>query len=728
VRGVLSIKGGYPVKHNFRRWTYVGLALVFLLAFVLRAVTPVSRPLQWYYRSVNFITAIVEGRWADTLFSEHPGASVMWIVGIAQHLVYNVRVALGQNPPPLLDIDGRVFTTEVAVGVWALAVVISGTIAAAWYPLRRLFGRRVAWASVLLMALDPYYIANGKVLHIDALLSALMLLSALTWLVYARDGDRRFFVVSVACGGLAVLTKAPSIFLIPFCALALLVTRFGEERFNLRWLLRRWALPLLVWLCIVIALFFLLYPAAWAIPGETFGFALREITYHVSQPHTNPVFFHGTAWVSDPGPLYYVYTLAFKSSWVSFSLALLGLLIFWRWPSVKRRSAMLVVVYVVCFAIQMMIGGKKGLRYLLPLFPMFDVLAGLGWLAFQKGIAILVRRSVISWAIAALPIVVLAAMVLPLHPYYGTHYNILWGGIRAATREFPLQEQAEGHDLVGEWLEERGGSQLRVVSQQPDMLMQHTGAQIFEYDAPEANPARHSVDYFTFDRNHLVRNYREDLWWTTWQRYRSREPAFQVDFLGVPYVWVYEALPSSLTVDAPDHLFGGRLDSDIELIGYDWQDEWIVPGTSIPLYLYWRTGQPLATDYTVFVHLHGPDGGLLAQCDSPPLGGTRPTTGWAPGEVVGDMCDVVLPEDAPQGQYQVFVGMYAWPSLERLPARAADGADLPDGRLPLLTFELRDEDASRLPWLWMVLAWLAALAMLGIGLAGMWKLKEEPGV
>jgi hypothetical protein len=90
------------------------------------------------------------------------------------------------------------------------------------------------------------------------------------------------------------------------------------------------------------------------------------------------------------------------------------------------------------------------------------------------------------------------------------------------------------------------------------------------------------------------------------------------------------------------------------------------------------------------------------------------------------MCDVVLPEDAPLGQYQVFVGMYAWPSLERLPARAADGADLPDGRLPLLTFELRDEDAARLSWLWMILAWLAVLVVLGAGVMGIRKQKEEP--
>jgi hypothetical protein len=645
------------------------------------------------------------------MFIEHPGVSVMWVVGIAQHAAYHVRVTLGQNPPLPGDIEGGPFITELSIGVWALAACIACAIVLTWYPLKQLFGARVAWAAVLLMALDPYYIANSKALHIDALLAALMTLSALTMLVYARHGGRRAFVASAVCGGLALLTKAPSLFLLPFSALTLLVARGGETRFSLRWLLCRWALPLLTWTGIVVLVFVSLYPAMWTVPNEVLNLTARRTVFHATTAHKNPVYFHGASHTDDPGPWYYVYTLAFKSSWVSLSLALLGLLVLWRQPWPKRHPALLLFAYVACFGLQMTISAKKGSRYLLPLFPMFDVLAALGWAAWQRGVATWLRRPRVSWAISALPIVALAVMVLPLHPHYGTHYNWLWGGIQAAAREFPLQEQAEGIDLAAQWLDMRGAGQLYVAAQQPGILIQYTDAQSAEFDAPE-------VDYFVFDRNHIARGYRIFEWGDVWKRYRSREPAFQASFQGELYAWVYRALPVIADVATPDHTFGGRLGNAIELVGYDWQAAWATPGEPLPLHLYWRAAQPQTVDYTVFVHLHGPDGQLLAQCDS-----KRPTTTWQPGKVIPDACRVVLPSDAPTGEYQVFVGMYSWPDLERLPARGPDGAELADGRLALVTFEL---NAPHLPWGRMGLVWGAALIVLVVGVIDGWRGDNEP--
>lgn len=63
-----------------RRW---GLVCLFLLAFVPRALYPVSRSLQWYFRSSEFIQAILQGDWAGTLLAEHPGVTVMWLAGAA---------------------------------------------------------------------------------------------------------------------------------------------------------------------------------------------------------------------------------------------------------------------------------------------------------------------------------------------------------------------------------------------------------------------------------------------------------------------------------------------------------------------------------------------------------------------------------------------------------------------------------------------------------------------
>jgi hypothetical protein len=60
-------------------------------------------------------------------------------------------------------------------------------------------------------------------------------------------------------------------------------------------------------------------------------------------------------------------------------------------------------------------------------------------------------------------------------------------------------------------------------------------------------------------------------------------------------------------------------------------------------------------------------GKLVAQTDSPPLGGTAPTDTWQVGAMIIDRYAVALKPDTPPGQYELRVGMYSWPDLRRLP-------------------------------------------------------------
>jgi len=78
--------------------------------------------------------------------------------------------------------------------------------------------------------------------------------------------------------------------------------------------------------------------------------------------------------------------------------------------------------------------------------------------------------------------------------------------------------------------------------------------------------------------------------------------------------------------------------------------------------------------YTVFVHLLDREGERAAQHDGQPLGGNWPTSLWAPGQVLVDQHRVQPPIGLPSGRYAVGVGFYAWPSGDRLPVRAFEGA------------------------------------------------------
>jgi hypothetical protein len=96
-------------------------------------------------------------------------------------------------------------------------------------------------------------------------------------------------------------------------------------------------------------------------------------------------------------------------------------------------------------------------------------------------------------------------------------------------------------------------------------------------------------------------------------------------------------------------------------------------GEIIPVTLRWRSLRAMDKDYTVFVQLVGPDGRLHGQIDMWPVQGSRPTSGWAPGEELGDPYEVRLDGDAPPGDYQVVVGWYLLATMQRLSTLDANG-------------------------------------------------------
>ncbi|HUX76286.1 MAG TPA: DUF2723 domain-containing protein [Anaerolineae bacterium] len=97
------------------------------------------------------------------------------------------------------------------------------------------------------------------------------------------------------------------------------------------------------------------------------------------------------------------------------------------------------------------------------------------------------------------------------------------------------------------------------------------------------------------------------------------------------------------------------------------------PGGTVPVVLRWQALRAMDEDYTVFVHLVGPDGRLHGQVDMWPVQGSFPTSRWTPGEEIADPYEVRLAPGAPPGQYRVEVGWYLLATMQRLPVVDADG-------------------------------------------------------
>jgi hypothetical protein len=150
--------------------------------------------------------------------------------------------------------------------------------------------------------------------------------------------------------------------------------------------------------------------------------------------------------------------------------------------------------------------------------------------------------------------------------------------------------------------------------------------------------------------------------------------------IGLPEI---EVLPTDRLFAVPGEI-QNRVDANFErqvrLLGYDLGvDEMrqLGAGDSLSVKLYWQAAREMNTSYKVSVQLVG-SGGVLVQVDGVPVGWTRPTTGWVPGEVLVDEYVLLIPGDARGGPYQLILGLYDENSLRRLSALGSSGEIIGD--------------------------------------------------
>ena len=138
-----------------------------------------------------------------------------------------------------------------------------------------------------------------------------------------------------------------------------------------------------------------------------------------------------------------------------------------------------------------------------------------------------------------------------------------------------------------------------------------------------------------------------------------------------------------VAIVAEDHLFTPpplpvpldvQLGATARLVGYELASDVVDTAVPLPLTLYWQsltTGSEVS--YTVFAHVLAEDGRLIGQHDSPPVQGTRPTTGWVAEEYIIDRHEMAFREPEYRGAAQIEVGLYDPDSGVRL--TTLDGQD-----------------------------------------------------
>jgi Dolichyl-phosphate-mannose-protein mannosyltransferase len=590
---------------------------------------------RWVQRAADFAAYIDQGNLERTFIIGHPGVTTMWtaLLGMGPERARHFSFLEGREDATrragyfeALIAARRPFAIVGALGVAAVALL-------GW----RLLGMGAGMLGGLLLAFEPFLIAHARVAHIDSGLTVYMTVAALSGLVYfAAGGARPYLLLSGVATGLAFLTKAPSVYLVGFVPLAAGICWLlsGRHRASLP----RLALELLAWGLIAATIATLLWPALRVNPVGTM-LQLVEFTERVGGgEHDN--FFLGSA-TDDPGTIFYPFALALRLTPVT----LVGLILLvgtWRYVGgAQRRIVLLLALYCAGFMTMMTIGPKKFDRYLLPIFPVLGLLAGLGLCTA----AVAVGRRLGGWrygvaatvSLVAVAVVVQAATLLPVLRYPLAYYNPLLGGGALAERLI-LVGWGEGLDQVGAWID----AQPRPLSEPTVATSYHRVLQA--QLTGSAIPLEHvrMADYVVPYVNTLQRG---DEAAVLAPYLTSASPEYLVRINGIEYARVYKGPRHPVTVD--HGLSFDRMATLLRSTVAPGSGD-VRPGEEVSVGLRWDLGG--ADQAWVAVAILATDGRAIVR-DERPIGADGPDERGQPG----DIHRLTVPPRTPPGSYRLAI-------------------------------------------------------------------------
>ena len=415
-----------------------------------------------------------------------------------------------------------------------------------------------------------------------------VLLAVLSLLLYCQiPQKRRYLIGSGIAFGLACLAKSYSLILLLWLPICFALFRNREEtwrQFFLRglgaglcflsctlltvfalWPLF-WNLTFLVFGMCLLAVTLLacrelqkeahgrliLYLASVVVVGAVSGYMVRTVwrvfdgvAWAITTPHNVEHFFLGQV-LYDPGWLFYPLVLCIRTTPLTLPLVFAGCFFLWR----KRyqegyarqfRIAVGLVGVVLLFTLCLSLTSKKFSRYLLPAFPILEILAAIGFFEFLKwGYSYINARfgtetnsQKLTFSIATILCLLLIQIlpVLRLHPYYGTYYNLCFK--LADIRKIITVPAGAGYDLAAKYLNRKPNAQALWVQTFPQ------GAQFF---LPYFTGQIHWAD--TGDQgipDYEVVHIRESqAGWVPQTGTLNGELEHVITLNGIDYVWIYK--------------------------------------------------------------------------------------------------------------------------------------------------------------------------------------------
>lgn len=499
--------------------TWLLLCIIFLLGLSLRAVDLgtglTSDEVHWLERSPSFIDAVFKHDWINTYQSPHPGVVTMWVSGLF------LRFMPASN-----------FPLHLSIARAPIVLITSLSIVIIFYFVRVLFNTKIALLSSALIALDPYLLAHSRLIHQDAMLTTFMILSVLATMTFLIQRKPYLIITSGVFAGLALLTKMPSIFLLLFIP-AIVIILTDNKKESVKYIFMFGLTAMLT--------FFLLWPSLWVDPIHTIAKMLMDkgcgLEVVITKPHGSG-FLMGEISDGDYGPLYYPVSFLLMSSPIALLFSLLSIGAFVKstaWENLNsfNKNILILISYIMLFTAQMAIPLKVSIRYLLPIYPAVDILAGIGLFLIFKNY---INKKLALCLLLISIIIIQMSLLLPIAPYFLSYSNPLVFGGPSHSPEITLRGWGEGNDLAAQYLNEKPDAKnLRVVAQYSGFEQYFHGKTI-SLVGERGNVSQIDADYVVFYTCAVQRNFNENLW----SLYKSRDPEKIIRLNGIDYCLIYK--------------------------------------------------------------------------------------------------------------------------------------------------------------------------------------------
>jgi hypothetical protein len=559
---------------------FFGLALWLTTTDLTHFVTADEH--NWIYRSGLFLHAIVQKNWAETSVWLTPAVTTTWLGSVALSLYYELHATSINQPFSewLISFSKNKIDLNILQALREAMAVFTAIMVVLIYGLaRKLWSRPVALLGILFLLTEPHLLSLSRIIGHDvpvaffmtaALFSFIYIVSNVKGISNQNDWPRikvfAWLVFSGIMGGLALLSKATALFLIPF-VISMILVEVRRKQIELKFGVG----ALLIWGLTLWLTFILVWPAAWVNPlGQIQAVITNAFFYSAGLEEDGDL--PTTGGLPNLGPGYYLINGAFKASpFLSLGLLFAGIT---SWLRRKKYGVQFesagsgfgwLVIFAIVFIIFMTLGAKRSPRYILPVFPALALVAAWGWLSLFK------RRE--NYFI----IIVLGGLALLFSnqyaPYYFTYFNPLLGGAYTAPKIVSIG-WGEGLDELGRWL-----------NQQPEAETYRLGvnytATIYPfYKGTVSSPVSEGMDYVAF---YIKQTQQNDPAREIIAYFERQEALHHVILNGIDYAQVYRGPAAQLIETGHDLPLAYRPDHVHAPIGQPFRIDLLWPADFSPV-------------------------------------------------------------------------------------------------------------------------------------------------